>query len=251
MFFNRFQQRARFWILIVAMFIVLMFAPVPTMAQFGDLAHDEKFIQLDLAGDNAQQQFDATSIIPLHHGWIGVNLSQAYESRELDQQVIVAHIQDGFRIEKLNGLGIEAFADAEWNSTKGTNTQAVGGFIRPGILSIGDLAVSGGFGSFVENEAIRAELGLEDTDPIVLNRYLGFVSARYTGIPNSTVTALLKTTPAYDFRDWQASVELTSILEITDGIALSQTVIFEKDSDPVVGISGNQFQAKLGLRVQL
>jgi len=251
MFFNRFRRISRFWILIVAALLAVMFTPFSVMAQFGDLAHDEKFVELGLVADNAQQQFDATSIIPLRHGWIGVNLSQAYEESELDQQVIVAHIQDGFRVDRLNGLGIEAFADAEWNSTKGTNTHAVGGFIRPGILSIGDLAVSGGLGSFVENEAIRAELGLEETDPIVLNRYLGFISARYTGIPNSTVTALLKTTPAYDFRDWQASVELTSILEITDGIALSQTVLFEKDSDPVMGISGNQFQAKLGLRVQL
>lgn len=243
--------KLRFRLLILTLLITLFLFPHFAVAQFGDLAHDEKFVELGLVADNAQQQFDATSIIPLHHGWLGVNLSQAYESSELDQQVIVAHIQDGFRIEKLNGLGIEAFADAEWNSTKGTNTHAVGGFIRPGILSIGDLAISGGLGSFVENEAIRAELGLEETDPIVLNRYLGFVSARYTGIPNSTITALVKTTPAYDFRDWQASLELTSILEITDGIALSQTVLFEKDSDPVVGISGNQFQAKFGLRVQL
>lgn len=251
MCFNRFQHIARLWILIIAAFLALMFTSVPAMAQFGDLAHDEKFVELGLVADNAQQQFDATSIIPLHHGWIGVNLSQAYESSELDQQVIVAHIQDGLRWEKLGNLGIEVFADGEWNSTKGTNTHAVGGFIRPGILSIGDLAVSGGLGSFVENEAIRAELGLEETDPIVLNRYLGFISARYTGIPNSTLTALLKTTPAYDFRDWQASLEISGILEVTDGIALSQTVLFEKDSDPVVGISGNQFQVKLGVRVQL
>ena len=244
MFFNR------FW-LFAAMLAVLLFTPQLTFAQFGDLAHDEKFVELGLVADNAQQQFDATSIIPLHHGWIGVNLSQAYQESELDQQVIVAHIQEGFRIKRLNGLGIEAFADGEWNSTKGTNTHGVGGFIRPVILTIGDLAVSGGLGSFVENEAVRAELGLKETDPVVLSRYLGFVSARYTGIPNSTITALLKTTPAYDFRDWQASLEVTGILEITDGIALSQTVLFEKDSDPVVGISGNQFQAKLGLRVQL
>ena len=249
MLFNSFRKHAWLWLIICV--VSVLFASQNIYAQFGDLAHDEKFVELGLVADNAQQQFDATSIIPLHHGWIGVNLSQAYESSELDQQVIVAHIQDGLRWEKLGNLGIEVFADGEWNSTKGTNTHAVGGFIRPGILSIGDLAVSGGLGSFVENEAVRAELGLEETDPIVLNRYLGFVSARYTGIPNSTVTALLKTTPAYDFRDWQASVELTSIFEITDGIALLQTVLFEKDSDPVVGISGNQFQAKFGLRVQL
>lgn len=238
-------------IILVALFL---FPHYFAFAQFGDLAHDEKFVELGLVADNAQQQFDATSIIPLHNGWLGVNLSQAYQESELDQQVIVAHIQDGFRWKRFANVGIEAFADGEWNSTKGTNTHGVGGFIRPGILKFleDNLMISGGLGSLVENEAVRAELGLKDTDPVVLSRYLGFVSARYTGIPNSTLTALLKTTPAYDFRDWQASLEITGILEITDGnLAFSQTVIFEKDSDPVVGISGNQFQAKFGLRVQL
>ena len=249
--FTKLRSKLRLHLLTLIFLIALFLFPHWALAQFGDLAHDEKFVQLDLVADNAQQQFDATSIIPLHNGWLGVNLSQAYQESELDQQVIVAHIQDGFRWQRFANVGIEAFADGEWNSTKGTNTHGVGGFIRPGIVSIGDLSVSGGLGSFVENEAVRAELGLKETDPIVLSRYLGFVSARYTGIPNSTLTALLKTTPAYDFRDWQASLEITSILDITDGIAFSQTVLLEKDSDPVVGISGNQFQAKFGLRVQL
>ena len=249
--FTKLRLQLRLQLLTLIFLIALFLFPHLAVAQFGDLAHDEKFVQLDIAGDNAQQQFDATSIIPLHNGWLGVILSQAYQESELDQQVIVAHIQDGFRWKRFANVGIEAFADGEWNSTKGTNTHGVGGFIRPGIVLIGDLAISGGLGSFVENEAVRAELGLKETDPIVLSRYLGFVSARYTGIPNSTLTALLKTTPAYDFRDWQASLEITSIFEITDGIAFSQTVLLEKDSDPVVGISGNQFQAKFGLRVQL
>ena len=231
----------------VILTLIAVFA-THTFAQFGDLAHDEALVDFGVVADNAQQQFDLTGIQPLHNGWLGVNLAQAYEGGDLDQQIIVAHIQDGLRFK---GVGIEAFADGEWHSTKGTNTHAVGGFLRPGIFRSEALAVSGGFGSFVENEAVRAELGLEDTDPIVLSRYLAFVSARYTGLPNSTLTALLKTTPAYDFRDWQASLEITGILELTDSVSLSNALIFEKDSDPVIGISGNQFSSKLSVRMQL
>ena len=45
--------------------------------------------------------------MPFHHGWFGANVSQSYEDSELDQQIIVAHVQDGFRLDVFGGLGIE------------------------------------------------------------------------------------------------------------------------------------------------
>ena len=230
-------------------FALLAIFTTSTFAQFADLPHDSAFVDLGYTADSRDKQYDLTAIAPIYNGWLGGNISQSTQAGVLDAQTIVLHAQNGFR---WGDLGIEAFGDMEWNQVRGTNTKSVGGFIRPGIVTWWDhLIVSGGLGSMVENEAVRAELGLTATDPVTLPRALGFISAKWTGVPRLTATGLLKVMPVFAFDALKWSVDVTGLYEITEDIGIAQTLHFERDSAPIVESAGQNWQLKLSARVQL
>lgn len=240
------------WAVIVILLLTTTCMLCRVDAQFADLPHDEAFIDLGYSADKRDRQYDVTAVVPIWNGWLGTNVSQSMQDGELDAQTIILHAQNGWRIKELGNLGVEGFGDAEWNQVRGTDTKSFGGFIRPGILKYEAFTLSGGLGSMVENEAVRAELGLKDTDPVTLPRALGFVSLKWTVVPDkTTVTALLKGMPTFAFDEMKWTLAVTALHEITENVSLGQTFYFDKDTAPVIESAGENWQLRFAGRIQL
>lgn len=232
---------------VCAIFVVASLFCGVSYAQFGDIPTDERYVDVGFTADTRDKNLDITSVVPFYNGYAGVIVSQGTQEGVLDSQTIVARVQNGFRY---HGLGFEGFVDSEWDQVKGTNTHEVGGFIRPGIKTLAGVTLSGGLGTYVENQAVRADLGLTDKDPETLPRLLGFVSAKYNGIPNTSLTTLFKYAPAYSFDESKYSVDGTIQYDLSDAVSLVKIIHWERDTDPIVESAGSHYQASLNIRVQ-
>lgn len=231
--------------------LTVFFSSLSVFASFDDLNTDSTYIDVALQLEGDYKVYDITGMYPFVNGWAGLQLSQIMSEGKLENQDILAHIQNGFRFTEFD-IGIEAFIDAEYNSTKGTDTHAIGAFFRPAIIKRGHFIVSGGAGSFVENEDVRADLGLKETDATVLTRWIAFVSAKYNPYDNVEITGLLKTTPAYDLRDWQNVLTLGAQVQLNNRYSVGSTWKIDQDSHPVdITISKVQWQLSTNLRIDL
>lgn len=215
---------------------------------FADLPHNEKFIDIGFTGDKRDKSLDFAAVIPMYNGYAGAILSQGTQDGVLDSQTVVVRVQNGF---KYQGLGLEGFLDYQMDQVAGVNTSEAGGFIRPAIVNWAGATISGGFGSYVENQAVRDDLGLESTDPETLPRLLGFVSVKYDAIPNTSIATLLKVAPSYSFDETKYSVDTTVLFDVSDRVGIVQTFHWEKDSDPIVESAGENYQIQLNVRIKL
>lgn len=196
-------------------------------AQFADIPLDEISVSLGVSGDSESRSTAATGILPLSkiNGWLGVHGLQSTADQNVLSEYLKAHVQGGVRYQ---GLGIEAFLNAERNLLAGTAFQSqVGLFVRPGIYEKHRLRVSGGFGNFLENTQARAELGLTETDPTVV-RWLAFASIGWRGI-----SVLIKLTPHIQFDDFQFAAEPAVTFELAENISLGLQGRLAYDSDPL------------------
>ena len=217
-------------------------------AGFADIPHDERILDIGITADKRDKNIDVTGVVPFYNGYVGAVVSQGFQEGVLDAQTVVTRIQNGFRYKT---IGIEGFVDAEFDQVKGVNTHEVGGFVRPGILEVFGITASSGFGTYVENQTVREDLGLTDVDPVVLPRLLGFVSTKYDGIPNTSISALFKVAPAYSFDEIKYSIDATIAYDFSDKVGLAQSIHWEKDSDPIVESAGENYQIQLNARIKL
>jgi hypothetical protein len=196
-------------------------------AQFDDIPHDNITVDLGLAGDRGSQSNSLTAVIPYKqvNGWVGVHALRTIAGDDVLSDVLKAHAQGGLRF---GTFGVELFVDAERDKQKGTDlTTAIGYFIRPGIYEKDGWQVSGGAGNFIENTAVREELGLTDADESAV-RWLAFASVDYRG-----VTTLVKATPITDFSDFQLEVSPSINFALKQNISLGLSAVWEYDSDPL------------------
>ena len=235
----------------ISVLVILMMIGVvcnSNAAGFADLPHDERVLDIGLTSDKRDQNVDVAAVVPFYNGYAGAIVSQGFQEGVLDAQTIVTRVQNGIRYK---GIGLEGFLDAEFDQVKGVNTHEAGGFVRPGIVKAFGISASSGFGTYVENQTVRADLGLTDVDPQVLPRLLAFVSAKYDAIPNTTLSALIKIAPAYSFDEVKYSVDATIGYDFSDKVGLAKTIHWEKDSDPIVESAGQNYQLTLNARIKL
>lgn len=213
---------------IFAIVVVLgVFYSIPVYAQFADLPHDAKTVDIGVNGDRISQTLILTAVVPIQdiNGWVGIFGSRASSEGEVLSEIAKARVQGGFR---RGTVGIEAFTDLERNISKGsTLTSQIGSYIRPAIYERGTLRVSGGVGAFIENIRPQKDLVLKNFDPTTF-RWLAFSSVGWRKL-----NILLKFTPEVGFTNYKFLAEPAMTFSLSARLSLRLSGSITHNSDPL------------------
>ena len=217
--------------------LLLAFVAVSiSYAQYDEIAHDVRQINIGVAGMNDDTSFSATAIVPIDQnkieGWSGLYTQQQTSDGEVTSQVINAHTVVGYAFHER--VGINAFADWNRDKQRGIAGQTqLGAFVSVDLYEDKGWRVNGGAGNFLENKQAREDLELKETDPNVV-RALAYVRAQY-----SRYSIMYKFTPKIDFSDLQVSVEPTATYTLSDTLSLIVRAKLGYETEPLV--EGEEF----------
>ena len=223
--------------------LLLLLISCTANAQYADLPHDKAQWSLAVSGSSDNSAFGSTLVVPLSGkkftGWAGTYTHQIIADNKIQSQVINAHAQGGIR---WHNLGIEAFTDYESNYQKGLDSAVqIGLFVRPGIYEQGVTRISGGFGNFLENQNVREDLELIETDSTV-SRWLAYSSIHF-----GRFSMLTKINPHWAFEDIQMSFEPVIAFDLTNQTSISFTGQLEYDSKPITQAWHMLYMLSLGV----
>ena len=196
--------------------------------------HDERQVLIGVSGVNDTVSNSALVILPVDNdtarGWVGVFYQQSTANGEIVSDIRNAHIEAGVDV-GVQGLSVNAFSEINSDRERGIAKQLqVGGFGRY-AFAVQQTDVAVGFGNFLENEEVRAELGLKDTDSNV-SRWLLYASTEIFH-----VDLLARMTPKLDFSDVQVSLEPKMTFDLDklgDNVSVVASAIIDIDSHPIV-----------------
>ena len=217
--------------------LLLAFVAVSiSYAQYDEIAHDVRQINIGIAGMNDDTSFSATAILPIDQnkieGWSGLYTQQQTSDGEVTSQVINAHTVVGYAFHER--VGINAFVDWNRDKQRGIAGQTqLGAFVSVDLYEDKGWRVNGGAGNFLENKQAREDLELKETDPNVV-RALAYVRAQY-----SRYSIMYKFTPKIDFSDLQVSVEPTATYTLSDTLSLIVRAKLGYETEPLV--EGEEF----------
>ena len=217
--------------------LLLAFVAVSiSYAQYDEIAHDVRQINIGIAGMNDDTSFSATAILPIDQnkieGWSGLYTQQQTSDGEVTSQVINAHTVVGYAFHER--VGINAFVDWNRDKQRGIAGQTqLGAFVSVDLYEDKGWRVNGGAGNFLENKQAREDLELKDTDPNVV-RALAYVRAQY-----SRYSVMCKFTPKIDFSDLQVSVEPTATYTLSDTLSLIVRAKLGYETEPLA--EGEEF----------
>ena len=217
--------------------LLLAFVAVSiSYAQYDEIAHDVRQINIGIAGMNDDTSFSATAILPIDQnkieGWSGLYTQQQTSDGEVTSQVINVHTVVGYAFHER--VGINAFVDWNRDKQRGIAGQTqLGAFVSVDLYEDKGWRVNGGAGNFLENKQAREDLELKETDPNVV-RALAYVRAQY-----SRYSVMYKFTPKIDFSDLQVSVEPTATYTLSDTLSLIVRAKLGYETEPLV--EGEEF----------
>ena len=219
-------QLKRLFLLLVGA-TCLIFQTTPVYAQFADLPHDAKTVDIGINGDGASQTLSLTAVVPFRkiNGWAGIFGSRAAGEEGVLSETVKAHAQGGFRIRT---FGIEAFTDLERDIIKGSAlTSQIGIYIRPAIYENAELRISGGIGGFIENIQPLEDIDLRQLDPTTF-RWLAFSSIGWRKLNTQ-----LKFTPEIGFKNYKFSAEPAITFTISTRLGLRLSGAMTYNSEPL------------------
>lgn len=135
-----------------------------------------KGTQVDFGGifNKDATAFDGTAIHAEKNFWVGINGSQVRAEGEIVSDDLSARVQGGF---EMLGVSLQGFVEQS-RDIKSVSTIASGAYLRK-VVEADSLDLIFGFGSLVEREEIRDDLGLDETSPEVLPYWLAIIGAEY------------------------------------------------------------------------
>ncbi len=221
-----------FLVLVTAMMVLVSSG----YAQYDEIAHDVRQINIGIAGMNDDTSFSATAIVPIDQnkieGWGGFYGQQQTSGGEVTSQVLNAHTVVGYAFHER--VGINAFVDWNRDKQRGIAGQTqLGAFVSVDLYEDKGWRVNGGAGNFLENKQAREDLELKETDPNVV-RALAYVRAQY-----SRYSVMYRFTPKIDFSDLQVSVEPTATYTLSDTLSLIVRAKLGYETEPLV--EGEEF----------
>ena len=216
--------------------LVLYFCSMYAYAQYDEIAHDVRQINIGIAGMNDDTSFSATAIVPIDQnkieGWGGFYGQQQTSGGEVTSQVLNAHTVVGYAFHER--VGINAFVDWNRDKQRGIAGQTqLGAFVSVDLYEDKGWRVNGGAGNFLENKQAREDLELKETDPNVV-RALAYLRAQY-----SRYSVMYRFTPKIDFSDLQVSVEPTATYTLSDTLSLILRAKLGYETEPLV--EGEEF----------
>lgn len=184
---------------------------------------------LDLGGTaNAKATaFTGQAIRAEKQYWAGAQFSQITADGAVLTQNLNTRLQGGYDFLRVSLQGFVA-AKRDMHSEF---TTSLGGYFRK-IQKVGQLDLVIGIGNFVEREQVRAELGLNTTDPTVLSYWLWSIGTKYDLRDTVGLHAQVIATPEARFKHWRGTATLgTDILLDTHlTLKLQSTTDFRTDS---------------------
>ncbi len=145
--------------------LLLAFVAVSiSYAQYDEIAHDVRQINIGIAGMNDDTSFSATAILPINQnkieGWSGLYTQQQTSDGEVTSQVINVHTVVGYAFHER--VGINAFVDWNRDKQRGIAGQTqLGAFVSVDLYEDKGWRVNGGAGNFLENKQARRGFGIE------------------------------------------------------------------------------------------
>ena len=214
------------------LFVILVIALSCTVAfaQYADRSKDDISLQIGLLATGDDRAFNATYMQPFNindgafSGWFGAFHQQIQYGDEIRSKIRNYHLEAGVRL--IKGLDVRVFADQEQDYIKGYDQKAQFGLFPERTLNS---HVRIAAGNFFEQEAIREDLGLTDSDPQLV-RYLGIVYVQWSKLALKWVI-----TPEVRLNDFQASVEPTVEFNINDRSTVTLKSVVDFDTDPASG----------------
>ena len=117
-------------------------------------------ILVSVAGQNGDQVTALAASIPIVqiNGFANGYISRQVAGGEVTSEVLYGRIQGAYDFD--NGMSLEAFYAVTRNKWRGIGLQnRIGWFYRPGIVIVNDVIVSGGIGTFSQNQELLEEIG--------------------------------------------------------------------------------------------
>ena len=147
--------------------------------------------------------------------WIGAQASQITADGETKAQDIAARAQKGFGF---LGISAEFYVEANRNLDTALAT-STGGYLRK-VFVYDKLKFIFGAGSLLEREEVRADYGLEATDPTTLPYWIGIAAAQYQFTDKIGISTRFIGNPKLDFDKWKGNAEFALEVRVADNAIL-------------------------------
>ena len=219
------------WILcLITACLLSAFVMFCAHAQYDDLTHNQRQINIGFDGANKDTSISATGIFPINQnkieGWSGVFVQQQTSDGEVTSQVLNGHAVLGYAFH--DRVSLNAFTDWSRDKQRGIAGQTqIGAFVSIDIYQEKGYKINGGAGNFLENKQARDDLGIKDTDPNVV-RALAYLRTQY-----SRYSVMFKFTPQIDLSDLQFSLEPTATYELSDTLSLIASARLGYETEPL------------------
>ena len=217
-------------------------------AQYDELDHTQRMINIGIDGINSDTSISGSAIIPVDtsnvDGWVGLFGQQQTDEGEVTSQTLNAHGVFGYALS--DRYGVNAFVDWTKDKERGIAGQTqFGGFVSVDLYEDDAFEVTGGVGNFLENKQAQADLEIKDTDPTVV-RGLFYVLTKvgrykfmFKGMPQLN-----------EFSDARFTLEPSGVYELSDTLQLVLRAKLGYETEPI--IEGEEFfssyQAQIGIQ---
>lgn len=210
------------WML-VAMMAVLLWSGM-AHAQFDPAEGDSIAIDVGVGGTSGTQSHNFGIYVPIDqiNGVARATIQQAIVDSEVISDAKSAYVEGGV---DWKGANFRLFVEANQNLELGLErSMRYGWFVRPVSYEKDGLLISGGVGTFLQDQAVAADLRMKLSEPTTIN-LLAFALVRYHG-----VSTLIRYTPDAKFTRQSIEFAPTTIINVKDQVdlGLSATVGYDE-----------------------
>ena len=163
------------------------------------------------SSNSKAQAFTGQALYAGSKGWVGLQGTQVSTDGEILSQDINGRAQ-------LDIGYLQVFAEAS-RDTEAELTTATGGYFRY-IATYKELDFIIGVGTFVEREALRKELGLDETAPTNLPYWLWSIGTDYQ-FQNIGLHGQVIATPESRFKHWKGTAHFGVDIDLPQGVTLT------------------------------
>ena len=210
----------RFSITFLCFCILFLYTVCPAYSQWEEIPEHGTTIDFGGIFNTKSTALNGTAIHAEENVWLGISGSQITGDGEVISQDLDARVQAGFDwdILSIQALSIQAFVEGE-RDMDSELTISTGAYLRK-VIEYDQLDVLFGFGSLVERDDIKEELGLEEDSPDVLPYYLAIFGVEYDFRDNVGIHGKLIGQPHFALSHVNGKIELGADIILDDNLVL-------------------------------
>ena len=206
--------------MIKALWLIMLINLMLCMPQFTHAQWEEvpkHGTTLDFGGlqNDKASSYTAQAIHAGKRGWVGLQANQIRADGEAKSNDIDARVQTGFGFA---GVSLQIFAESNRSMDTELAT-STGGYLRK-TLTYNKLDLVFGAGSLLEREEVRADYGLDATDPTVSPYWIGIVAAKYKINDAVGFSTRIIGNPEVAFAYWKGQAEFAIEVRVADNALL-------------------------------